>query len=100
MTTLETEIQTVRALNVSVTDDSIIIDLEDGRTVTAPLAWYPRLQHGTEKERRHWRLIGHGEGIHWPELDEDVSVENILYGKHSQESQHSLKKWLSQKMNK
>jgi len=99
MTTLETEIHIVRALNVSVTDDSIIIDLEDGRSVTAPLAWYPRLHHGTAKERSHWKLIGHGEGIHWPDLDEDISVENILCGKPSQESQNSLKKWISQRMN-
>jgi hypothetical protein len=56
--------------------------------------WYPRLWHGTPEERHHWRLIGGGEGIHWPELDEDISVENLLAGKPSGESQRSLKRWL------
>ena len=60
----------------------------DGRTVEAPLAWFPRLLHGTAKQRAHWRLIGGGEGIHWPDL------ENILLGHPSGESQRSFKKWL------
>lgn len=82
------------AQNVNVTDDALIVDLSDGRTVSVPLAWFPRLLHGTPKERKNWRLIGEGEGIHWPDLDEDISVENIIFGKPSGESQKSFKKWL------
>ena len=78
----------------SVTEDSLIVDLDDGRTISAPLAWYPRLLHGTLEERNNWCLIGKGEGIHWPDLDEDISLENILFGKPSGESQYSFKRWL------
>lgn len=84
-----------RALRATVSDDELIIDLSDGRTVIAPLAWYPRLLHGTAGERKRWRLIGGGEGIHWPTLDEDVSVQGLLDGRPSGESQSSLKRWLS-----
>jgi hypothetical protein len=84
----------VSAQNVQVTDDALIVDLSDGRTVSVPLAWFPRLLHGTPKERNIWRLIGEGEGIHCPNLDEDISVENLLLGKPSGESQKSFKKWL------
>jgi hypothetical protein len=77
-----------------VTEDALVVDLTDGRTVSVPLAWYPRLLQSTQKECNNWRLIGKGEGIHWPDLDEDISVENILFGKPSGESQHSLNKWL------
>lgn len=82
------------AQDVSVTDEALAIRLTDGRTVSAPIAWYPRLQHASPAERGKWRLIGRGEGIHWPELDEDISVANVLAGKPSGESQASLKKWL------
>lgn len=64
-----------RALAVSITDDSLVVDLVDGRTVSVPLAWYPRLVHGTPEERSEFSLIGDGTGIHWPRLDEDISVE-------------------------
>src|SRR5512136_308131 len=87
---IETQITTV-----AVTEDSLVVDLADGRTVSVPLAWYPRLWHGEQVERDNWRLIGQGEGIHWPDLDEDISVENILYGRPSGESQRSLKRWLA-----
>ena len=80
--------------HVAVTEDSLVIDLADGRTVAVPLAWYPRLLHGQPEERNHWRMIGQGEGIHWPDLDEDISVENILLGQPSGESQRSLARWL------
>ena len=80
-------------LRVAVTEDSLVIDLVDGRTVSVPLAWYPRLLHGQPEERNHWRMIGQGEGIHWPDLDEDISVENILLGRPSGESQRSLSRW-------
>lgn len=62
-----------------------------------PLAWYPRLWHGTETERANWRLIGRGEGIHWPELDEDISAEGLIFGKPSNESQRSLQRWLEKR---
>ncbi len=86
------------AQNVNVTGDTLIIDLTDGRTISVPLAWYPRLLHGTSEERSYWRLIGQGEGIHWPDLDEDISVQHVLLGKPSQESQASLKRWLEARL--
>lgn len=94
MSTLLTEIQVAKAQNVTVTDDSLTVDLTDGRTISAPLAWYPRLVYGTPQERNHWRLIGDGEGIHWPDLDEDLSVEGLLLGRSSGESQASFQRWL------
>jgi len=84
-------------MQVSVTDDTLTVELSDGRSISAPLAWYPRLVHGTVEERRRWRLIGQGHGIHWPDLDEDISVENLLLGRPSSESQNSLKKWLGRR---
>ena len=83
-----------RAQNVAVSDDTLAVDLSDGRTISVPLAWYPRLLHGTAEERNNWRFIGEKEGIHWPDLDEDISVENLLAGKPSGESQSSFKRWL------
>jgi hypothetical protein len=80
-----------------VTEDSLTVDLSDGRTVSVPLAWFPRLLHGTQEERSHWRLIGDGDGIHWHDLDEDISVENLIFGKASGESQKSFKKWLEKR---
>jgi hypothetical protein len=71
------------------------VDLADGRSIAVPIAWYPRLAHGTPAERANWRLIGRGEGIHWPDLDEDISVENLLAGSRSGESQTSFKRWLA-----
>lgn len=80
MITSKSELNQALAQNVSVSDEALIVDLEDGRTVATPLAWFPRLVHGSSSERENWRLIGHGEGIHWPELDEDISVESLLAG--------------------
>ena len=94
MTTLAIELRMVSAQNVQITDDALIVDLSDGRTVSVPLAWFPRLLHGTLEERNKWRIIGEREGIHWPDLDEDISVENLILGKPSGESQKSYKKWL------
>ena len=94
MNTSTTEIQVARAQQVAVAEDTLTVDLVDGRTISVPLGWYPRLLHGTPEERNQWRLIGDGEGIHWPDLDEDISVENLLAGKPSGESQRSLKRWL------
>jgi hypothetical protein len=79
---------------VQVTRDELRVVLTDGRTIAAPLAWYPRLLHGTPEERAEWRLIGRGSGIHWGALDEDISVEGLLAGNPSGESQESLANWL------
>ena len=94
MNTLTIEVYMASAQSVTVTEDTLTIDLSDGRTVSVPLAWFPRLLHGTPKERGNWRIIGDGEGIHWPDLDEDISVENLIFGRPSGESQRSFKKWL------
>lgn len=94
MTTLPVEIQTANAQDVRVTEDALIVELEDGRTISVPIAWYPRLLHGQKSERANWRLIGKGEGIHWPDLDEDIKVEQLLLGRPSGESQKSLQQWL------
>ena len=89
---LEIEIPT--AVDVHVSEETLSVDLSDGRTISAPLGWYPRLEHATEQERRNWRFIGRGYGIHWEDIDEDISVEGLLAGKASGESQLSLKRWL------
>ena len=93
ISTIETGIPL--ALHVTVTPDTLTVELNDGRTISAPLAWYPRLFHSTSAERRKWRLIGSGQGIHWEEIDEDISVEGLLAGKPLGESQASLEKWLA-----
>jgi len=80
--------------NVRVTDDTLIVDCDDGRSVSLPLAWYPRLLHGTPKERNTWQPCGAGMGIHWPLLDEDLSVEGLLEGRRSGESEASFERWL------
>jgi hypothetical protein len=94
MSTLAIEIRALEAQHVVVTEDTLAVELADGRTISAPIAWYPRLLHGSPEERNNWRLIGKGEGIHWPDLNEDISVENILLGKPSGESARSFKRWL------
>jgi hypothetical protein len=78
-------------------DETLTVNLSDGRTILIPLAWYPRLFHATPAERNNWRLIGEGEGIHWSDLDEDIRVEGLILGKASGESQRSLKEWLEQR---
>jgi len=97
MPTFMTDVQGIRAQQVVVTAGTLSVDLTDGRTIVVPLTWYPRLVHGTPRERNHWRFIGQGEGIHWPALDEDISVENLLAGKVSGESQRSLQEWIAQR---
>ena len=94
MDTSVSKLQPAKALDVSVTDDTLTVDLADGRTLSVPLAWYPRLLHGKPQERRNWRLIGDGVGIHWPDLDEDISIEGMLLGRRSGERQDSLQRWL------
>jgi hypothetical protein len=94
MTISAPDIKAPSATAVSVSDDSLIIELSDGRSVTAPLAWYPRLLHATRAERDNLRLIGEGSGIHWFDVDEDISIESVLSGRPSMESATSLKRWL------
>lgn len=94
------EIRTARARAASVTEDTLSVDLTDGRTIAVPTAWYPRLAHATPDERSRWRLIGQGEGVHWPDLDEDISVDSLLYGRASGESQTSLKRWLESRVSR
>ncbi|MEX2316384.1 MAG: DUF2442 domain-containing protein [Pirellulales bacterium] len=96
MSTLVTE-RDVFAESVSFSDNSMIVHLDDGRTLSVPVAWYPRLLHGSQRERENFQLIGDGEGIHWPDLDEDISVEGLLAGKRSAESDASLSRWLQQR---
>lgn len=86
-----------RVTDVRVDDESLTVDLEDGRTITVPLGWYPRLAYGTPEERAHWQTSGAGFGIHWPDLDEDIGVEGLLIGKRSSESQASLGRWREQR---
>jgi hypothetical protein len=97
MSSLVSEIQEAKAQKVGVSEDSLVVDLVDGRTIIAPLAWYPRLWHGTPEERQHFEIIGDGTLIHWPDLDEDLSVAGILAGRRSGESPQSLKKWLEKR---
>ena len=85
---------------VTIRSERLGVELEDGRNVSVPLAWYPRLLHATPAERAVWRLIANGEGIHWPKLDEDISIENILLGQPSGESQRSFQQWLAKRAGK
>jgi len=97
MTTLAVERVLCDIVDVTVTEDTLIVELNDGRTISVPLEWYPRLVHGMSAEKNNWRIIGRGQGIHWEDLDEDISVEGLLAGRPSGESQSSFKKWLSQR---
>lgn len=91
------EIEQARAQRVTISEDSLSVDLVDGRTIIAPVAWYPRLWHGTSAERTNMEIIGDGTIIHWHDLDEDFSVAGLLAGRHSGESQPSLSKWLEER---
>jgi hypothetical protein len=97
MSTLAVELDISDVIGVLVEDDTLTVELSDGRTISVPLEWYPRLVNGTKKERDNWRIIGRGQGIHWSDLDEDISVEGLIIGKPSGETQSSLKKWLSKR---
>jgi len=98
MSTLNIDaVQVASTQNITITEDTLTVELNDGRTISVSLTWYPRLFHGTPMERNTWRLIGNGQGIHWPELDEDISVENLVLGRHSGESQRSFKEWLEKR---
>jgi hypothetical protein len=97
MSTSTVEIDVPFARDVAVTDDTLSVELSDGRAISAPLAWFPRLLNATPSERTNWQLIGRGEGIHWPDLDEDVSVKGLIAGRPSGESPVSFAKWLEQR---
>ncbi len=86
------------ALTVNADETTLWVDLSDGRSISVPIQWFPRLAHGTPAERASWRLIGRGEGIHWDSLDEDISVEGLLAGRPSGESQASFKRWLAARL--
>jgi hypothetical protein len=92
--------QQARAQRISVTEGALVVELADGRTLSVPLTWYPRLAYGTREERARWRLIGDGEGIHWPALDEDISVEGLLAGRRSGETPVSIERWLNARKSK
>lgn len=98
MTTSRAEPSTPAAVRVKVSRLTMSVELDDGRTITVPIEWYPRLAHASSRERQNWQLIGTGQGIHWPELDEDVSVEGILRGRRSAESKSSFDRWLARRV--
>jgi hypothetical protein len=83
-----------RAIKVAITNDTLSVDLEDGRSVSIPIGWYPRLTHGSPAERANVQIGGAGFGLHWPDLDEDIGVEGLLLGRHSTESPASFGRWL------
>ena len=78
---------------MEITEESLSVSLDDGRVVSVPISWYPRLSNATPGHRAVWQFIGRGHGIHWPELDEDISVENMLLGQPSGEGARSFARW-------
>lgn len=97
MTTSAVEMAVPNAERIMMTEDTLSVDLSDGRTISVPLAWFPRLLHATLAEKKNWRLIGKGQGVHWEDIDEDISVEGMLAGRRSGESRDSFKKWLERR---
>jgi hypothetical protein len=96
MTSLTIELLEIPTIEqVTLTDDTLSADLSDGRTISVPLAWYPRLLHGSMEERNVYRFIAGGNGVHWDQLDEDISIKNLILGQPSGESQKSFQRWLS-----
>jgi hypothetical protein len=87
-------VQDARAQSVKVDDEAVSVDLADGRTIVVPLVWFPRLWHGSPRERSHFEVFGEGRYIHWPDLDEDLTVSGLLEGRKSGESLESLGRWL------
>lgn len=83
-----------RITKVTITDDTLAVDLEDGRSIAVPIGWYPRLAQASHEERANYEISGAGYGLHWPAIDEDIGVEGMLLGKRSNESQASLARWL------
>lgn len=98
MTTLTLETEPLAA-QISLTEEKLIVDLVDGRSLIVPLSWYPRLLHASQEERQNWQLLGDGYAIEWVDLDEHIGVEGLLAGRHSGESQHSFERWLGTRRN-
>lgn len=94
MSSSASDVKSPAATTVVVSDQTLTVALVDGRTISIPLSWYPRLLHASAAERQNWQLIGRGEGIHWPEIDEDISVPALVAGHRSAESQESFNRWL------
>ena len=92
---LELELERAEIQTVTIADDSLTVDLKDGRTVITPILWYPRLDYATEQERQNFQILRNV--IYWPALDEEVSVRGMLLGRMSGESQASLQRWLTQR---
>ena len=83
------------AVSLELSSDALIVELSDGRTLSVPLKWYPRLLEATDEERRNWQLLGDGYAIEWPDLDEHIGVEGLLAGRRSGESAPSLQRWIA-----
>ena len=98
MFTSTIEARIPQAQEVTVTEDTLQVELSDRRTISVPLAWYPRLVQASQEKRNRWELIGEGQGIPWPDLDEDLSVEGLIAGRPSLESQGSFKRWLEARL--
>jgi hypothetical protein len=94
MTTLVLETKPLAA-QIKTTDERLIVDLVDGRSLIVPLSWYPRLLHASQEERQNWQLLGDGYAIEWVDLDEHIGVEGLLAGKQSGESNQSFQRWLA-----
>jgi hypothetical protein len=92
-----TEVSVPEAKAITVTEDTLAVELSDGRSISVPLAWYPRLVHAMPQERDNWELIGNDRGIYWPDLDEDISIEGLLAGRKSGECHRSFQQWLEAK---
>jgi hypothetical protein len=97
MATPGSRVQEARAASVRVDDRVLTIELDDGRSLAIPIDWYPRLARASAAERANWRPIAGGAGIHWPDLDEDISVQHLLEGRRSGESEASFRQWLDQR---
>ena len=100
MSSLVAEQREPRARSVTVSEESLTVDLADGHTIIVPLVWYPRLWHGKPAERNHFEIFGDGTYIHWPDLDEDLTVSGLMAGLPSRENPKSLKRWLKQRKQK
>ncbi len=99
MTTLVLEKEPV-VVNVSIMDEKLTVDLDDGRSIVVPLEWYPRLIHASTQERNNWQLLGDGYAIEWLEVDEHIGIEGLLAGRRSGESKKSFERWLASRHGK
>jgi hypothetical protein len=82
-------------VDVAIREEKLIVTLDDGRSISVPLEWYPRLLHASPKERKNWHLLGDGYAIEWPDLDEHIGIEGLLAGRRSGESRKSFARWLA-----